>query len=275
MLCRFIEIVEPISTVLLKFPKSPPMLSASEIEVSREIIAILKPMELATTEMCGQTYTTCSKVIPILCCLEKNLKAAYMTSPIAIQLRNDILDQLEIRFQNITKSYIHSVATVLDPRYKRVNFNKNCGDAALAFERVDKELKTFKKSVDDSNLGPKQVSTDHELWKFHVELVNNHNHDSENRFGSFGLSNCLKNYISQKIQPLNTDPIQYWAHEQNTPELSQIALKYLSIVATSAPCERLFSMAGNVQTRIRNRLTGEHLSNLLFLKSLDLSDWML
>lgn len=57
--------------------------------------------------------------------------------------------------------------------------------------------------------------------------------------------------------------------------LKDIALKYLSIIATSVPSERLFSRAGNIITENRNRITSEHLQYLLFLNSLSVEDWWL
>jgi len=57
--------------------------------------------------------------------------------------------------------------------------------------------------------------------------------------------------------------------------LKNIALKYLSVIATSVPSERLFSRAENIMTEPRNRITGEHLQQLLFLNSLSVEDWLL
>ncbi|KAF0744863.1 zinc finger BED domain-containing protein 1-like, partial [Aphis craccivora] len=49
--------------------------------------------------------------------------------------------------------------------------------------------------------------------------------------------------------------------------VSLLAKKYLSIVATSVPCERLFSEGGTIISKKRNRLSSERLSQLLFLNS--------
>lgn len=57
------------------------------------------------------------------------------------------------------------------------------------------------------------------------------------------------------------------------PNLYEIAIKYLSIVGTSVPSERLFSKAGNILTEKRSRLSGTRLSKLIFLSSLDEIYW--
>jgi len=46
-----------------------------------------------------------------------------------------------------------------------------------------------------------------------------------------------------------------------------LAKKYLSVVATSVPCERLFSEAGQVISQKRNRLSPDRVNQLLFLNS--------
>lgn len=66
-------------------------------------------------------------------------------------------------------------------------------------------------------------------------------------------------------------PLKYWQNYSQSP-LSKLAKRYLTIIATSVPSERLFSRAGNIITDLRNRLTGEHLQQLLFLNSLSIED---
>ncbi|GFT55893.1 hypothetical protein TNCV_1699701 [Trichonephila clavipes] len=49
----------------------------------------------------------------------------------------------------------------------------------------------------------------------------------------------------------------------------------MSIVRSSVPCERLFSIAGNIASDERNRFYPIRLHRLLFLKSLDVKHWEL
>ena len=59
------------------------------------------------------------------------------------------------------------------------------------------------------------------------------------------------------------------------PKLYEQAVRYISILGTSVPSERIFSQAGNIKNDERSRLTGEHLNMLLFLSSLAFEDWNL
>lgn len=78
--------------------------------------------------------------------------------------------------------------------------------------------------------------------------------------------------MNSNVISLKNDPIEYWQSHNNNI-LKEIALKHISIVGTSVPCERLFSKPGIIMTEHRNRLLGKRLSKLLFLNSLNLKDW--
>jgi hypothetical protein len=69
-----------------------------------------------------------------------------------------------------------------------------------------------------------------------------------------------------KLDP-SCDPLEWWAsHSQFFPHLSKIAKSLLSIPATSAASERVFSDGGRVVTDLRNRLKPENVADLVLLK---------
>lgn len=79
----------------------------------------------------------------------------------------------------------------------------------------------------------------------------------------------LQNYKNMtKKCHRDEDPLKWWKENSNLyPEVSKLAKKYLSIVATSVQCERLFSEAGNITSKKRSRLSPDRVNNLLFLNS--------
>ena len=63
-----------------------------------------------------------------------------------------------------------------------------------------------------------------------------------------------------------TDPLKWWKKwGSKFPNLAQLARRYLAMPATSAPVERLFSVAGLVATAKRSRLAPSTVSLLVFL----------
>lgn len=76
----------------------------------------------------------------------------------------------------------------------------------------------------------------------------------------------LRMYLDDAILHRKEDPLIWWKDRQKIyPWLSILARKYLSIVATSVPCERIFSKAGQVITERRNRLKSTNVEKILFL----------
>jgi len=72
-----------------------------------------------------------------------------------------------------------------------------------------------------------------------------------------------KAYIKMKA---SGDTIRWWMKNRlQYPGLFQLAEKILIVPASSAPSERAFSSAGRTVTKLRNRLTGEHVEAINFL----------
>lgn len=73
---------------------------------------------------------------------------------------------------------------------------------------------------------------------------------------------------------LGDNPFKIWREiSQPSSNLYQIARKYLSVVGTSVPAERLFSKAGEVISAQRSRLKPQHANKLIFLSSLESKFW--
>ena len=79
----------------------------------------------------------------------------------------------------------------------------------------------------------------------------------------------LAQLASETQQPQTADPLTWWReNEARFYGLKRLARKYLAIPATSAPSERVFSLAGNICSRRRPSLSSpDHLDALVFLNA--------
>lgn len=82
----------------------------------------------------------------------------------------------------------------------------------------------------------------------------------------------LKQYINLPYLNLNDNPIPFWKHHKTVLDpLSEVALKYACIPATSVPSERIFSKAEQIVSQRRNRRSPKNVDILVFLnKNLDI-----
>ncbi|XP_064456877.1 zinc finger BED domain-containing protein 4-like [Ornithodoros turicata] len=66
MLKRILEVWEAPTLTLSKLPRAPSPLSAEDVMLIEDVVAILEPFEEATKLMSGDQYTTISLVIPVV-----------------------------------------------------------------------------------------------------------------------------------------------------------------------------------------------------------------
>ena len=80
-------------------------------------------------------------------------------------------------------------------------------------------------------------------------------------------------YLTSPTLPEDEDPLSFWKTNKNRfPDMAVLACKYLQTPTSSAPVERLFSIAGKIFRPERCRLSGELFEKLMFIRSNDVCD---
>lgn len=284
MLERFCKLSEYISTVLFKHSDLQ-MLSHSDITCIKESLKILSPIESVTVEMSSEKYVTGSKVIPIVHCLNYIISRLDPCSVVAEKLKNNILDQINTRFYggenfnqtSIEKNYFLSIATLLDPRFKKLHFTSilHC---TKAMTRVSNLLK-LRDAVEDEanhvvNLETPKKSNILSVWDFHDELACNNNAKNCGDELTSGIPIELRQFLNTPVSLRETDPLQEWEKLKYVyPNIYKIARKFLLVLGTSVSSERLYSTAGNIISEKRSRLSSSRVSTLIFLNSLKNQYW--
>lgn len=79
--------------------------------------------------------------------------------------------------------------------------------------------------------------------------------------------NSVEIYLAEDCDTMDRDPLMFWkVNEQRFPGLSKLALKYLCTPVSSAPVERLFSIAGKVFKPERCSLSDQTFHDLMMIK---------
>lgn len=87
--------------------------------------------------------------------------------------------------------------------------------------------------------------------------------NTETEEESGGIEEEYQAYLNSHVPQLieKTVALTFWF-----PQLAQVASKYFTVPATSAPVERVFSQAGKILSADRSRLLPKNFENLVFLK---------
>lgn len=282
-LVRFVMLIVIINGILIDYPRIEAM-TAAEVEILKELIDLLKPLEVLTRKISGEKYFTSSRVIPQVRFLKKDFAKLEGTLKTDIsKLSLGILNKaIAKRFGKVESNHFLAVATILDPRFKKVYFTDIVA-LTNALNRINSLIKRDLQNANSTNVpqpqpeegpvAPEASKEEDEFWQFHREF-SKQNHTGSDEF--VGYHPELKLYLDLALEDPKSDPIQYWCDQKkNFPHLAKVALKYVSVVATSVSSERLFSKAGIHYTRRRNRLKGKRVSTLLFLQALPQKLWLL
>ncbi len=81
------------------------------------------------------------------------------------------------------------------------------------------------------------------------------------------LTKELETYLSEACVDEDADILSYWRTAEAWPNLRQVARSYHAIPAAQTASERSFSDAGNTVTDCRSCWGGEHVNELLVIRS--------
>lgn len=141
MLERFLKLRGDINEIINRHVTAPPTITALEAQQIEEIVNLLRPFEAATKELCGEKYVTASKIIPIMFCLTSNINTSNCQQEIATELKVALIKELKKRFGQIEEVRLLALSTLLDPRFKKVNFENPlaCSKAVAALNSFVEE----------------------------------------------------------------------------------------------------------------------------------------
>ncbi|KAL0868282.1 hypothetical protein ABMA27_007812 [Loxostege sticticalis] len=162
---------------------------------------------------------------------------------------------LKDRFNMTEQSGTFALTTFMDPRFKLQGFSDQNG-ATKTRERVRKLVAAFI-AQNENSAAPTTVSED--------------TGDDLSPWSSF-LTKWSDMYLSDELLPRKDPagklscPLEWWKkHQYVYPNLKKVFVAHCNIVATSVPCERMFSKTGLILNQRRTRLTTGKVEQIMFL----------
>jgi len=183
-------------------------------------------------------------------------------------LQNSLMDAYQAAYDKMICYYaktnwICCLVLILDPRHKVETFNQTKWGKEIVDETLKKFKNVFKEkyyveplqdnqpilSSDDEDIDIKRLFKDRTVWTSEID-----------------------SYLGSGRVNKDVDVIEWWKNNQTIyPCLAKMARDFLSIPA-SVPTERLFSKAGLIIRKHRNRLNNKSARLLLCLNSWVSSD---
>ncbi|CAH0730417.1 unnamed protein product, partial [Brenthis ino] len=277
MIERICSLQEPLEAALGILHSPVENLSEGEWQTLPEVIKILKPFKQLTEEISSEKKVTVSMVLASTESIIRvfdNLGTNIITE-IGKKLANKIITEFKSRFKNCYRHPVLSKAALLDPRFKKLAFRFDASSYESAKDALKTELQnqlnlhkqqSIEPNENESTLAPSTGDTDTDndsLWKEFDALTSSASASNSTVSSSIIT---MRQYLEERIIHRNECPLKWWQKREILyPELSNLAEKYLSVMATSVSSERTFSKSGQILSEKRSSIKPKRMEKVLFL----------
>nr|XP_055027515.1 E3 SUMO-protein ligase ZBED1-like [Misgurnus anguillicaudatus] len=269
MIERFLEQEKAITRVLGADKKTRHLVPTwQDLEVLEATNKAVKPLQDFTDALSGESYVSVSCIKPVLHLFKTSLLLPEEEDlELTKTIKANIMRYLESKYCDLEKEELLDIATLLDPRFRTTYIDAS--KLEVVKKRAVSEISALCNSTTEEagpsavqeNTPPKKKMTLGAFFKNSAPSTTPHPQSEKTK-----IETELATYLLiPDIEP-DTDPLEWWKlHQPNFPRLSLLAKKYLSIPATSAPSERVFSVGGGIVTCNRACLKPEVVDRLIFL----------
>ena len=256
-----------VSDSVLSQVENAPKLTAHEKNLLQDMVDILTPFEEATEFVQVGCVPSAGYVLPCIRGLNHHIE--NMVSKYHSGLVRGLKQSLQRRMPYYEENETYIVAGILDPRFKL----RWCSDDAerarsldllkAALERLSPASTVVVRVDENSEPPPKKKRKS--LFNFMYDDSDSPSTESQQQRSA--LTKQVDEYIETDTAPMAQNPAKYWKDNQKKYSLlSRLAKDVLGVPSSSAPVERLFSIAGKVFTPKRCRLTDGRFAQLMFIR---------
>jgi len=259
MVDRILKIKEPVLSTLIIINNDLNTITFDEWNVLKVLCQLLKISYDVTNEISSENYVSISSVT-ISSRVMVNYVSGYTnnrTMPTDIcSVAKILLEKLHSRFDQLETNEVVMQSILLDPRFKKQGFPNN-DKYQSAYQSLSRKVQNSPNGQDaqepETTVGIGPLSGPETIWK-----------DFDTRVTAVsGGSNAtvagileLDRYIAEPLLKRTEDQLVWWNERKLIyPKLYQLVCRRLCGVATSDPCECIFSKAGMVLTERRSRLS--------------------
>jgi len=152
------------------------------------------------------------------------------------RLKNFVLSELDRRFGEVERIKTYAVATMLDPRFKKLHFSKPTAlaNAMSTIQDAINEMLRTKDNAAAEQLNQHAVraaeTASDDIWSLHDEAAASQSvHPAEDVAGGFAVK--LRPYVNRPVLDRNSNPFEAWVTlKTEYPHLYTLSLKYLPTI---------------------------------------------
>ncbi|XP_043475867.1 zinc finger BED domain-containing protein DAYSLEEPER-like [Leptopilina heterotoma] len=266
-------------------------LQESEWQLLEGILKYLRYFKTLSLTLSGEKYITIPMVVVGFNMLLDKLQDGInifdqkiRKSGVEIQIKNALEAATEKILKHYSKfNWMYCAVLLLDPRFKLETFQLTAWGKEMVNESLKKFENIYKESYYKTSTNVTEMFQDDDL-SCNQDTPDEDDDDDDLKINSLfrkrntasvSLNNATNSWRSEidkyfllERATEDVDIGQWWKNHENIfPNLSRMAKDLFSIQATSVPAERLFSRAGLIIRKHRNRLTNESAKNLICLNS--------
>ncbi|XP_047192925.1 uncharacterized protein LOC118318563 [Scophthalmus maximus] len=238
------------------------MPTTAEMDKLQRLETLLEPCRYLTELLGGDKYVSCSVALPAFCHLSRLMESSDNDPAYVTTFKSTFRKDLETRKGNASIAYL-MIATALDPRFKDLKCIPRAerSEVWASVTNLVKEQRVIAEK-------PMEENTSEPPKKKLTLLAASSESDSEQEEDS--IEDSVRRYRAGPAISSDSCPLEWWSkHAGSHSRLAPYAQKYLATPATSVPCERLFSLAGQIVQKKRASLSSENVNNLVCL-----SNWL-
>lgn len=263
-LTRFLKYSGKLQELLDQQPDAPPMPTETVMTEIRDVVKVLGPLKGVCDDLCSDPYLMASKVIPLIGILQASLDSIWPETPIGVSTKKMIAEQIREHYADMEEHEIYSLATIVDPRFKK-NYFKNTSARDGAIERLkdmvalnqDPLEKAAQSSGGSDSIEGEDKEDSEGIWKFHNAFIPNQANVS---------AHPVNLYLTAKTTDLKkTNPLKHFLHADI--ELRPASERLFVAQATSVPAKKIFSEAGCTLPHNWANLPMTEIRKLMFLAS--------
>lgn len=274
MIKRFVELEVALRATIALLDVDLPIVSGADWEILKQLCKILAPFETTTKVVSGESYMNGSLIIVLtngLLDACERMKERQDLHEDVKQVVTRLKYGITTRLGKVEHSLTYARCTFLDPRFKTTVFQ----DSTAADKAKSSVINSLNQMISAA------ASVDRPMQSTIQEPINDNEDDEFSvwrsyrknaaAFRSKGTTTSraiieVQRYLQDELIGEKEDPFKWWDnHKHNYPLLSQLVRENCCALATSVPCERVFSKAGNILTERRSQLSSSKLKQLLFL----------